>query len=181
MTAWAVDHIGFTVPDLDRAVALFCDVLGCELVLRAGPYEDAGYRWPGEEEPEHVSLRLAIVRHAAHNVELLEYRRAPVPTGAAHLRPSAPGSAHLALHVNDVGAAAELLRTEAGAQILGPVTTETGGPMEGLEWVYALTPFGMVIELIRWQPGMPYERFTQARLAGPPALVTMEGGCNSPA
>src|SRR5581483_995903 len=71
----SIDHVGFTVPDLDEAVEFFCDVLGCELVLREGTYDNCGYVWPGESEPERATVRLAILRHGdSHNVELLEYR-----------------------------------------------------------------------------------------------------------
>jgi catechol 2,3-dioxygenase-like lactoylglutathione lyase family enzyme len=171
---WAVDHVGFTVPDLDVALELFCDVLGCELVLRGGPYDDAGYVWPGEKTPERRSLRLAILRHGeAHNIELLEYRdpgaRNGAPEPAEAMRPSQGGHAHIAFYVSDVNAAVAELRARAGVELLGAVTTEQDGPLQGLEWVYVLLPWGMVIELIRWPPGMPYERTTSARMAPPPS------------
>jgi hypothetical protein len=85
------------------------------------------------------------------------------------MRPSEPGSAHIAFYVSDLEAALDDLRAHAGVEVLGEVQIEHDGPMQGLEWVYALLEWGMVIELIRWPPGMPYERCTNARLAGPPA------------
>ena len=36
-TARNVDHVAYTVADLERAVAFFVDVLGGELVYREGP------------------------------------------------------------------------------------------------------------------------------------------------
>jgi hypothetical protein len=84
------------------------------------------------------------------------------------MRPSQPGHAHVAFHVNDVKAAAMELRRRAGVELLGSIITEHDGPLQGLEWVYVLLPWGMVIELIRWPPGMPYERTTTARMAPPP-------------
>ena len=36
------DHIGFTVPDLDQAVAFFVDVIGCEPFYELGPFSSDG-------------------------------------------------------------------------------------------------------------------------------------------
>ena len=33
-----LDHIGFTVPDLDEATAFLVDVLGCEYLYTLGPF-----------------------------------------------------------------------------------------------------------------------------------------------
>jgi catechol 2,3-dioxygenase-like lactoylglutathione lyase family enzyme len=167
---WAVDHAGFTVPDLDEAVEFFCAAFGCELVLRAGPYDSVGYIWPGEPEAEPATLRLALLRHGAHNLELLEYRGCAAQLSAPP-RPSEPGSGHIAFYVDDVSAALEELGALPGVRILGPVITEQEGPLTGLDWVYVLTPWGMLVELIRWPLGMPYERTTSSRLAAPPMLV----------
>ena len=75
--AWtriAVDHLGITVPDLDEAIEFFVDVFGFDVVLQAGPYDDFGYVWPGNDGPEKASLRLAVLKIGdSHNIELLEY------------------------------------------------------------------------------------------------------------
>ena len=39
------DHIGFTVPDLDQAVAFFRDVIGCEVFYPLGPFADPEGTW----------------------------------------------------------------------------------------------------------------------------------------
>jgi len=36
-----IEHVGLTVPDLDRAVEFFVDVLGCEFVFDGGRFADA--------------------------------------------------------------------------------------------------------------------------------------------
>jgi len=36
------DHIGFTVPDIDQAVAFFVDVIGLRAFLRTGPFQSDG-------------------------------------------------------------------------------------------------------------------------------------------
>jgi catechol 2,3-dioxygenase-like lactoylglutathione lyase family enzyme len=171
---WALDHAGFTVPDLDQAVAFFCEVFGFELVCEAGPYNGVGYVWPGEQNAEEATLRLALLRLGEHhNVELLEYRKPGQPEPEP-MRPSTVGNGHLALYVTDIEGALEDLRARDGVRALGEVIRESDGPLAGLEWVYAMLPWGMVVELIRWPLGMPYERSTSARLASPPALRTTE-------
>jgi catechol 2,3-dioxygenase-like lactoylglutathione lyase family enzyme len=165
---WAIDHVGFTVPDLDQAVAFFHDAFGCELVLRAGPYDSAGYILPGAQEPEPATLRLAILRLGNHNIELLEYAT-PDANGTRGAPPqSQVGAGHIALYVDDIAGAVSELSSRPGVEILGEVIQEEDGPMAGLEWVYVLTPVGLVVELIRWPLGMPYEQTSSARLAGPP-------------
>jgi catechol 2,3-dioxygenase-like lactoylglutathione lyase family enzyme len=168
-TTWSVDHVGFTVPDLDEAVAFFCEALGCQLVLQAGPYENVGYVWPGEDSPEQANLRLAILNHRGlQNIELLEYRSRPNPPDAAAPRPADRGGAHICFFVDDVEGAVTHLSMWEGVRVLGAVDTETEGPLKGQDWVFVLTRWGLVIELVNWKPGMPYERTTSARLVSPP-------------
>jgi catechol 2,3-dioxygenase-like lactoylglutathione lyase family enzyme len=166
---WAVDHAGFTVPELDPAVDFFVEALGAQVVVRGGPYDDVGYQWPGEASPEPATLRLAILRLGEHNVELLEYADCDSSPRDDAPRPSEQGAAHLALYVDDISGAVQELSRRDGFHILGEVITEEVGALTGLDWVYVLTPFRLVLELIRWPLGMPYEEQTRARLAGPPA------------
>lgn len=168
--ARAIDHAGFTVPDLDKAIDFFVDAFGCQVVLRCGPYDNVGYVWPGETEAEPGSLRLAILRHGSHNVELLEYRDCTSCRLREPPRPAELGSGHIAFYVDDIVGAVDELRARPGVRILGEIATEEEGPLKGLAWVYLLTSWGMLIELIRWPLGMPYEQTTTARLANPPAL-----------
>ena len=39
--------------------------------------------------------------------------------------------------------------------------------MDGLLWAYFRTDWGLVLELIQWQPGLPYEGSTELRMALP--------------
>jgi catechol 2,3-dioxygenase-like lactoylglutathione lyase family enzyme len=177
---YAVDHVGFTVPDLDSAVAFFCDAFGAEVALRAGPYDNVGYRWPDESEPESATLRLAILRLGDRNIELLEYADCASSPRDEAPRPSEQGAGHLALYVDDIHGAARELAGRGGCQVLGEVVTEQDGPLAGLAWVYVLTPFRLVIELIRWRPGMPYEQVAAVRLAGPPVFASEPESGRSP-
>ncbi|MBY3792979.1 VOC family protein [Rhodococcus fascians] len=170
----AIDHAGYTVPNLDVAVDFFTTVFGFEVVLYGGPYHDCGYTWPGEKEPEKTTLRLAVLHLGGKsNIELLEYTGVTSDHGRAP-RPSHPGGAHLALYVEDIYEVEKELRLRSDIQFLAGVEVEEGGPISGTDWAYCLTDWGMVIELIRWSPGLPYERTTKARLALPPWMRAAE-------
>lgn len=165
----ALDHIGLSVPNLEEAIEFFTEVFECELIFIAGPYDTTGWIWPGEFEPESLSLRLAVLRQAdILNIELLEYtnRSREIPNRAP--RPADPGGNHLAFFVEDIHGFEQRLRERGDIHFMNATETEQGGPIEGTEWCYFLTPWGQTIELIRWEPGLPYEKGTSARMIAPP-------------
>ncbi|MBE7191110.1 VOC family protein [Gordonia polyisoprenivorans] len=165
----AFDHIGFAVPDLDQAVDFFVDTFGFDVVITAGPYDDFGYVWPGEDAPEKGTLRQAnLVLGDSFNVELLEYtnRTAPELVQTAP-RPADRGGWHLCMHVDDIHAASRELTARDDTESISEIIREEGDPMDGLLWAYFRTSWGLVLELIQWQPGMPYERTTSLRMAPP--------------
>ncbi|MGV0807960.1 VOC family protein [Mycolicibacterium setense] len=167
----AIDHVGLTVPDLNEAVEFFVDVFGCEFVFEAGPYENVGYFWDGEDAPEAATVRLAILTHnGTHNIELLEYTNKPRKNEGTHPRPSDPGGYHLAFYVEDIVATVERLRQRPGVRFLGEIDHEVGTPISGTDWIYTQTPWGLVIELMSYQPGLPYESTTDKRVVLPPWL-----------
>ncbi|MFI7131360.1 VOC family protein [Nonomuraea sp. NPDC050153] len=164
----AFDHVGMAVPDLDQAVGFFVDALGFDVVITAGPYDDFGYVWPGEDAPEKGTLRQAnLVLGDSFNLELLEYTDRSVDAAGGAPRPADPGGWHLAIHVDDIHAAAEELMQRPDVQSLSGVIPEVGPPLDGLLWTYFRTDWGLVLELIQWQPGMPYESSTHLRMAEP--------------
>ncbi|MEH3143621.1 MAG: VOC family protein [Mycobacterium kyogaense] len=164
----AFDHVGLAVPDLDEAVAFFVDAFGFDVVITAGPYGDFGYVWPGDTEPERGTLRQAnLVLGDSFNLELLEYtdRTAEIPNKPP--RPADPGGWHLCLHVDDIHSASAELAARTDTEALSDIIREEGDPMDGLQWAYFRTTWGLVVELIHWQPGMPYEKHTHCRMAQP--------------
>lgn len=168
-TRVAIDHVGVSVPDLSQAVEFFVDVFGCELVYEAGPYPNVGYFWPGESAPEPATVRLAVLNHNdTHNIELLEYTEKPRNGNDVAPRPSDRGGSHLAFHVEDITVAVEQLKQRSDVAFLGEVDREQGGPIDGLDWVYLQTSWGLIIELLSYRPGLPYEATTTARMVPPP-------------
>ncbi|MBC7937200.1 MAG: hypothetical protein H7Y86_17790, partial [Rhizobacter sp.] len=76
--ARAVDHAGFTVPDLEQAVTFFTDVFGAAVLWRSAPFTADGLapRAPAglNADPSALS-RLAMLRLGPNlNIELVEYR-----------------------------------------------------------------------------------------------------------
>jgi catechol 2,3-dioxygenase-like lactoylglutathione lyase family enzyme len=165
----AIDHIGLSVPNLDQAVKFFQDVFGFDVVFYTDPYGDVGWVWPGETEPEKLTLRIAVLEHdGMDNIELLEYSNRSVRDSGPVPRPADPGGTHLAFYVEDIYEVEKQLRKRDDIRFLSPVTMEEGGPIHGTDWSYILTDWGLTIELIRWTPGeLPYEQHTHKRMVAP--------------
>jgi catechol 2,3-dioxygenase-like lactoylglutathione lyase family enzyme len=167
-----VEHVGFTVPDLDQAVAFFVDVIGCEAFYELGPFRSDD-DWMASRlniHPRAVMRRLCFLR-CGHgpNFEVFEY-------DAPDQKPKAPrnsdvGGHHLAFYVDDFDAALAHLRSH-GVRILGEPTVRSDGPSGGQTWVYFLAPWGMQLELVSYPHGKAYEHETTGRLWHPrhPAL-----------
>ncbi len=161
------DHIGFTVPDLDQAVAFFVDVIGCEPFYDLGPFSSDG-DWMATHlnvPARAVMKRLKFLRcrHGA-NFEIFEYQAPGQNT--AQPRNSDVGGHHLAFYVDDMAAALDHLRAH-GVRILGEPTLRTAGPSAGQTWVYFLAPWGMQLELVSYPNGKGYELTSTARLWHP--------------
>lgn len=161
------DHIGFTVPDLDEAVAFFVDVIGCEPFYELGPFRSDG-DWMAthlDVHPRAVMRRLKFLRcRNGSNFELFEYDSPD--QNRAQPRNSDIGGHHLAFYVDDMDVAVAYLRSQ-GVRILGEPTVRTNGPNGGQTWVYFLSPWGMQLELVSFPNGKGYERETTARLWHP--------------
>ena len=176
-TARNVDHVGLTVPDLEQAIAFFVDVLGADLLFRAGPFADpdgdAMATTLGVDP--RASATVALLRCGpVTNVELLEFR-AP-DRAAAPPRNSDPGAAHLAFYVDDLDAAVAYLRGQPGVEVMGGPTVVVGQPSAGLRYVYVRSPWGLQLELASYPDGLVYERTTAARHYGPAPAWTTGGG-----
>ncbi|WP_327178108.1 VOC family protein [Streptomyces sp. NBC_01335] len=165
-TARNIDHVAYTVADLDASVAFFTDVLGAELLYRIGPIPlpadvmSTQLNVDGAGTIEQAMLRLG----PTDNIELFSYA---VP-GSSSVPPrnSDVGGHHLAFYVDDVDAAVAHLEAQDGVEILGTPETIPDGPIAGDRWVYFRTPIGIPMEVLNMPDGaMPYEATTRARRA----------------
>lgn len=167
-SAHGLDHLAFTVPHLDEAVAFFCDALGAELVYELEPVHDPDGLWMRHQLGVHerAVARIAMLRLGpVTNVELFEYH-AP---GDPRPRPRNGdwGSHHLGFYVADMGAAVGYLECIEGVRLLGEPVVMPDGPNAGDHFVYFQTPIGLLMEVHHVPDGMPYKSHTDVRRFGP--------------
>lgn len=152
-----LDHVGFTVPDLDAAQAFLVDVLGCEYLYSLGPFR-ADDDWMTRHLNVHPRAEVVenrFFRCGEQAVfEVFSYtspdQRDAIP------RNSDIGGHHVALYVDDLDAAIAHLQ-QHGVQVLdGP--TASKGPAEGNRWIYFLSPWGMQFELVSYPHGKAFDR-----------------------
>jgi catechol 2,3-dioxygenase-like lactoylglutathione lyase family enzyme len=152
-----LDHVGFTVPDLEAATSWLVDVLGCEYLYTLGPFQ-ADDGWMTEHlnvDPRAVMRKLRFFRCGGQAIfEVFQYE-APEQARVTP-RNSDVGGHHVALYVEDLDAAVRYLR-QAGVTVLGEPTASRG-PSEGQRWVYFLAPWGMQFELVSYPLGKAFDR-----------------------
>ncbi|MCB2129032.1 MAG: VOC family protein [Rhodobacteraceae bacterium] len=162
-----VEHIGFTVPDLEEATRFFVDVLGCEQFYDLGPFQfdDDWMTRQLNVHPRTVMKKLRFFRcGVGPNFEVFEYEAPDQNT--AQPRNSDVGGHHLAFYTDDFDRALEWLRTQK-VEILGEPVFREQGPSAGQTWVYFLAPWGMQFELVSFPQGKGYEKDTDRRLWSP--------------
>jgi catechol 2,3-dioxygenase-like lactoylglutathione lyase family enzyme len=167
VTPRGVQHIGLTVPDMAQAVRFFVDMLGCELLFEEGPFTLGADRATVHAVPAGAMLHSLSMLRCADSacLELFEYRHpAQRATPVANID---NGGHHLAFQVDDIDASVARLR-DRGVTVCGGVNRSTGGPFEGIAWVYFMAPWGLQLELVQMpKEGIGYERATGRRLYQP--------------
>ena len=136
-----VDHVSFTVSDMDRSLTFYGEGLGFELLSD---------RTVEGKFPETVTalegarMRIAHLQAHGQRLELIEYLapkgQSPAP------RTCDVGSAHICFIVDDIGGVMEKLRS-CGARFVSEAMAVVGGPNEGNQMVYFLDPDGIPMEL----------------------------------
>jgi catechol 2,3-dioxygenase-like lactoylglutathione lyase family enzyme len=155
-----VDHVGFSVPDLDAAVEFFTAVFGAREPYRSSRRGEGRFMTETFEAPPDSSFTLAMLRlEPSLNLELFQWeapdRRAEMP------KASDVGGHHLCVYVDDVEGAYEGLRRFPGVRVLGNLkTVGPGSPVSGTRWTYFVTPWGLQIEIVN-----------RAEVASPPDFV----------
>ena len=168
-TMRAVDHVAYTVPDLDEAVAFFVDHFGAEVVFNDGPFADLeadGMRRRLNVDPR-ARCSLAMLRLGRHhNVELFSY---DAPGQVSHPPANSDvGGHHLAFYVDDIDAGYDYVRSIPGVVVQeGPNDVAAGAPVAGQRWFYFQTPWGMQLELTSCATGGFYDGLPGAHAAPP--------------
>ena len=155
---YGMQHIGFTVPNMDLAVDFFETVFGGVTVLETGlidvdnEFMAAKLGVPGDRRIQNIKvLRVGN----GTNLEIFQYSGEEVDEPLK--RNSQPGGFHMAFEVDDANKAAERLR-EAGVDVLEGPTFIEEGTMEGLTWVYLRAPWGQFLELVSMDGPLGYEK-----------------------
>ncbi len=152
-----VDHIGFTVPDLQQAHEWLVDILGCEYMYKLGPFRHEDSDWMAEHlavHPRAVMEELHFFRLGGQAIfEVFQYAAPDQVTAVP--RNSDVGGHHVALYVDDMDAAVDFLKGR-GVTVLGEPTASRSAS-EGQRWVYFLAPWGMQFELVSYPGGKAYD------------------------
>jgi catechol 2,3-dioxygenase-like lactoylglutathione lyase family enzyme len=167
-TARNVEHVAFSVPDLDEAIAFFVDVLGADLLYRIGPFSDPDGDWMVVQLDVHprASCDVAHLRLGpTQNVELFQWQAPDQATTAP--KASDVGAAHLAFFVDDIEAAAEYLAAQPGVRVQGEIQLIEEGPSAGYRWLAFQSPWGLQLEIVTRPDRLPYEDTAPARFHGP--------------
>lgn len=163
-----IDHIGFTVPDIEQGVSFFRDVLGCQEAMRFGPFSDDEGTFMQDlvdVHPRAVIKQIAMMRCGqGSNIELFEYSAPDQITKMP--RNSDHGGFHIAFYVKDIEAAVQKAKELGLKAFMGPLPI-TEGPAAGQAINNVLTPWGSYIELISYPDGMAYEKDGATRLWAP--------------
>ena len=164
--ARGVDHIGFTVPDMDEAHHFLVNVLGCEDIYRlsAKRADDDWMRTHLGVHPQTVIKEIRFYRLGnGANFEVFLYDSADGQNPAP--RNSDIGGHHVALYVDDMDRAVAYLR-ENGVEVMGEPTASKEAAA-GQRWVYFRAPWGMQFELVSFPEGKAYEKDAKTHLWHP--------------
>ncbi|MHA4854591.1 VOC family protein [Rhodococcus sp. MSC1_016] len=168
-TLRSVDHVAFTVPNLDQAVAFFVDHFGGEFIFTDGPFldnESDGMTRRLNVDPR-AQCTIAMLRLGQHlNLELFEYS---APDQSTELpRNSDLGGHHLAFYVDDIDAAYDYVRAIPDVEVMeGPNGVSETAPVAGQRWFYFRTPWGMQMELTTCATPGFYRGLPGQAMAGP--------------
>ncbi|MFJ4268641.1 VOC family protein [Paenarthrobacter nicotinovorans] len=147
-----VEHVGFSVPDIEQAITFFVDVVGCEYVYDMGPFEDPEGTWMSDNLNIHRSAtiaRIAFLRCAnGANFELFQFSAPDQVMDWPKM--SDFGGHHIAFQVHDMDAAIEYLHSR-GVTVLGGKKAGDGPAEEqGSFYAHFLTPWGQLLELVSY-------------------------------
>jgi catechol 2,3-dioxygenase-like lactoylglutathione lyase family enzyme len=148
-----IEHIGLTVPDIDRATGFLAALLGAETLYDIGPFESPDDWMAGHlaTHPRGKIHKIRVLRVANGPVlELFQFVSADRP---APLPAKSDTGWHIAFYVDDMERAVAALKTHEVAIQSGPVVM-TEGPSAGLTWLYFQAPWGQQMELVSYPGGI---------------------------
>ena len=137
-----VNHVALSVPNMDQALAFYCDQLGFKKLSEAG--------WPAGTESadrilavEGTSARVCHIGMPNLLMELFEFGDCIPASQDSHRPVIDHGITHICLAVTDLDEEYTRL-SAAGMEFHSP---PTGVGIPGVRTVYGRDPFGNVVEL----------------------------------
>jgi len=166
-TLRSVDHVAFTVPDLDEAVRFFTEHLGGQLVYTDGPFSGPDAMKRRLDVHPDATCTLAMVRLGrTMNVELFQYT-SPDQRGTPPAN-SDIGGHHLAFYIDDIDQAYTYFRSIPSITLMdGPNGVGADAPVAGQRWFYLRTAWGLHLEMTSCSGGGFYDGLPGANLAPP--------------
>lgn len=143
-------HVSRGVREMNASLAFYRDLLGLEVVLDT---EMRGEMLDAEVALAGAHIRFVLLRGSGTMpfLELLQYYAPPGAAYPATATPADVGAHHIALVVDDIGAAHRSL-TAAGVRFNAAPQEVDSGTLRGHWTAYCFDPDGLIIEL--WQlPG----------------------------
>ena len=152
-----VDHVGINVPDLQKGVAFFSDVLGFTPVTQIGPIPlDAAWKQANHMNPGTGAVTIKMVNAGTGaSIEVFAY----ADNKGSNTQPNTDdiGATHIAFYTSDIYSAVKYLKSK-GVKVLGEPFVTPSGDTLGETWVYFETPWGSKLELVSYPDGKGYEK-----------------------
>ncbi|WP_131907561.1 VOC family protein [Cocleimonas flava] len=161
-------HIGITVPNVDKATEFFVDVMGCKSFFSFGPFGPFDDDWMTKNlnvNPRAVIDTITMVR-CANGPAFEIFKYSSPDQNQKPPKNSDIGGFHVGFYVDDMEKAVKYLR-DNDVKVLENPHPLTGTPLEGEEWVYFLSPWGMQMELVSFPEGIAHEKKTGEALWDP--------------
>jgi catechol 2,3-dioxygenase-like lactoylglutathione lyase family enzyme len=152
-----IDHVGINVPDLNKAVTFFSDVLGFTPVTQLGPIPlDAAWKELNRINPATGAVTIKMI-HAGTGASIEVFQYADNKGSKTQPNTDDIGASHIAFYTTDIQAAIKYLKSK-GIKILGEPFLTPSGHTSGETWVYFETPWGSKMELVSYPDGKGYEK-----------------------
>ena len=161
-----MEHIGFTVPDINEACDFFERILGAETLYTAATnFRVDDSDWMAEHLHVHPRAVITEFRYLrcgnGTNLEVFQYESPD--QNKTPPKNSDIGGHHLAFYVDDMDEAIAFLKSE-GVEVQGEPTSYTEGPNLGLTWCYFKAPWGQQLEVVSAPKGTVYDN--EAKTSG---------------
>ncbi len=137
-----VNHVSFTVSNLDESIVFYRDILGLKCVSKAQRDKQFSSAVTGING---VEMDIAYMQAPGIAVELIQYKSGQGV--AIDTATNNPGSAHLCFYVKDYDEWM-LKMKERGVRICGQICTVPAGPNKGRKVCYVLDNEGNHLEFI---------------------------------